>query len=89
MSSGGSQTSNHTASNPPAFFGGRKVVGETGSRRVNKGRRRIRTAGDAAANNARHRDARIEQLSLLLRLDFNAGEVAHLAHFTTNLLYKI
>ena len=44
------------------------------------------TAGNATADNASHRHARIEKLGLLLWLDFDAGELAHLAHFTTDLL---
>jgi hypothetical protein len=53
----------------------------------NQGIRRTRTAGDATADDARHRYARIEQFGLLIRLNFNAGEPSHLAHFTTNLLH--
>jgi len=90
VSSGGSQTSNHTASNPPAV-----VVGK-GNIRIRKGikvglkkrrKRRTRTAGYATADNAGHRHARIEQFGLLLWLDFDTGESTHLTHFATNLLY--
>jgi hypothetical protein len=48
---------------------------------------RTRTAGYSTADNTCHRYARIEKLGLLLRLDFYAGKLAHLAHFPTNLLY--
>jgi hypothetical protein len=46
-----------------------------------------RTARDAAANDTGHRYTGIKQIGLLLRLDLNAGELAHLAHFTADLLY--
>jgi hypothetical protein len=86
VSSGGSQTSNQTASNPPAIFRGRVEMDRV-TVKEDQGIRRTRTAGDATTDDARHRYARIEQFGLLLRLDFNAGEPSHLAHFTTNLLH--
>jgi hypothetical protein len=81
VSSGGSQTSNHTASKPPA------VVRVKGWINDQKRRVRVRTARYTATDDARHRHARIEQLGLLLGLDFNTRKLAHLAHFTANLLY--
>lgn len=82
MSSGGSQTSNHTASNPPA-----SVTYQTGVQGRSKEDEYSRTARNAAADNTGHCYTCIEKFRLLLRFDFNAGEPAHLAHFTPDLLH--
>jgi len=101
VSSGGSQTSNQTASNPPAIcVFVRLFVSEEGwyvskmgiKKRYHKRQKGEReeeetlTAGNATTDNASHRYARIEKFGLLLWLYLDAGELAHLAHFTTNLL---
>lgn len=86
VSSGGSQTSNHTASNPPAIFFFSKVGIKKKIKRREREGGALLTAGNATADNAGHRYARIEKFGLLLWFDVDAGELAHLAHFTTNLL---
>lgn len=46
----------------------------------------MRTAWDAASDDACYRGARIEKSGLLLGLDLNARELSHLAHFAADLL---
>lgn len=44
------------------------------------------TAWDAAANNARYRDARFQEFCLLWGLDGDAREFTHFLHFDSDFL---
>jgi hypothetical protein len=79
VSSGSSQTSNHAVSNLPTSVVYRRSKRRPGSR----------TARNAAADNTGRCYTCIEKFGLLLRLDFNTAEFAHLAHFTPDLTRHI
>ena len=64
VSSGGTHTSSHTASNPPAIIVVRHQSVKWGFE--------IRTAGNATSDDASHRYALIEKPGLLLGLDLDA-----------------